>query len=97
MSTAFVGIGTNMGNRIENIEKVSAKENTSFAITKDGKIYNCGLNTSGQLSQSSTTASSILMTGKIINLNEELVDLEMKNAKINVKVEYKNGFKGIKL
>ena len=34
---------------LENIVQISAGNNTSFVLTKEGKVYSAGLNTSGQL------------------------------------------------
>ena len=48
----------------------------TLVLREDGKAYSAGLGSSGQLSQSSTANSSKLNTCKILNENEELVDLE---------------------
>ena len=47
---------------IENISFISAGNTFSIAVTKDGKAYICGLNTSGQLGQGDVTSPVDMFT-----------------------------------
>ena len=60
----------------KNIIDIVAGGKHVLVLKEDGKVYTVGLNTSGQLAQATTTSSSSIVSGKMSNIDEQLVDLE---------------------
>lgn len=67
--------GTNT-ERIKNIISIKAGGNHTVALTKEGKAYVGGLNTSGQLAQGNTTQSKVLIPATTVNDAGTAIPLE---------------------
>lgn len=63
--------------RMRNIVSVKTGKTHTMVLTKTGKVYFTGLNTSGQLSQGNVTSPvKILISAKVLNSANEIVELE---------------------
>ena len=67
--------GTN-AERVKNIISIKAGGNHNLALTKEGKVYVGGLNTSGQLALGNTNQSNVLVEATAINDEGTVVPLE---------------------